>query len=89
MLAYGAISPFNNISSAMLTSLCPDSSIPIPFLQSIPYTISAFITPFIGATVDAYGKRQAWMVVSGVLASCTNKQANKQAKKWLKLFKNK
>eukprot|EP00617_Octactis_speculum_P015168 CAMPEP_0185761732 /NCGR_PEP_ID=MMETSP1174-20130828/20673_1 /TAXON_ID=35687 /ORGANISM="Dictyocha speculum, Strain CCMP1381" /LENGTH=428 /DNA_ID=CAMNT_0028443091 /DNA_START=35 /DNA_END=1321 /DNA_ORIENTATION=+ len=68
MLVYGAILPFNNISSALLHArLSPEKVQYIGAIQGIPFTVSAFLTPIIGNLVDHFGKRQLWMLCSSLL----------------------
>lgn len=72
MASYGAILPFNNISAALLDAQYfphhgKTSEQSTALVQSIPYTVSAFLTPVVGSAVDKYGRRQVWMVTSAFM----------------------
>jgi MFS family permease len=67
MLTYMSVFPYNQISSKLMQLKYSFSEQQASTLYTIPYLISAIITPFLGLLVDRTGRRVLYMITSSVL----------------------
>ena len=69
---YVSIFVFIQNGSLFLSSKYSVSNVYSAFLTSIPYTISAIISPFLGFAVDKTGRWMSWVAASCLCMACTH-----------------
>ena len=67
VLTYTAIFPFIQVASKMLQERFGFSDIDAGALFTLPYTISAFTSPFLGILIDKIGRRGLLIIMSAII----------------------